>query len=443
MADELRKAILKGMLDGFDDLQKTQVKLLARFDCSKKQAELLKSGIPNTPKPDSLEEKGKLIYVTWTTNGQEARATYEKLVMHLIEAGFRKFLALYWWDKQGKTNSFRFWIIEDGIFESIDYWRKKHLYARFDKAKDIKRVFENMAKEFHQKTKLSLSEKLFWAIRHNKLDKFKSLLRQGADIKFLHCGHVPFGYALYNGKLDFVRYMIEEQGLTLDKIRGKEIPLVAAISSGNVELVKYLIQQGANYKKKLYNGNTLMRTAVYGAIRREEERSEMIEYLMSLGMDINEESPAHNDAFRIYPLSKIIIAGTLGLARQCLELGADPNSPYDYENEDKTSPVLTYLCRAGQPKRVRLLLEFGVEINKKDSHGETSLDNMLNLKKLTDEKENDLINSFDRIGDMLDQLFSEDKKEIEKEKSLEERREECFELLLSAGAKTSKDFIKT
>lgn len=106
----------------------------------------------------------------------------------------------------------------------------------------------------------------------------------------------PLGEAAHNGRLDVVKYLLENYGDIIDVNEGAKFcrkkeyftqkerlsvsPMVAACTNNNVELVKYLISKGGDIHKPAYRWGTPLSIAARYAC------NDVITYLLDLGADI-------------------------------------------------------------------------------------------------------------------------------------------------------------
>ena len=106
----------------------------------------------------------------------------------------------------------------------------------------------------------------------------------------------PLGEAAHNGRLDVVKYLLENYGDIIDVNEGAKFcrkkeyflqkerlgvpPMVAACTNNNVELVQYLISKGGDIHKPAYRWGTPLSIAARYAC------NDVITYLLDLGADI-------------------------------------------------------------------------------------------------------------------------------------------------------------
>lgn len=91
-------------------------------------------------------------------------------------------------------------------------------------------------------------------------------------------------YAAYNGRLDVVKYLIEETNIEIDICSGwvtEQTCLMSAVNSNRLDIVKYLINNNANIHHISPSGGTAFSCAI------QERNIDIIKYLIDvIGKDI-------------------------------------------------------------------------------------------------------------------------------------------------------------
>jgi ankyrin repeat protein len=131
--------------------------------------------------------------------------------------------------------------------------------------------------------------------------------------------------------------------------------MLDAVRKGDAAVVQKLIEQGANPKAIDKYGNTLLFDA---------GSPEMAEILVAHGVD-----PKIRNRSGFTALSSLCLNGgknTAAIARVLLQNGADPNSR---DGQLKTTPIMG--ARDGDT--VDILMEYGADVNAKDSEGDSAL----------------------------------------------------------------------
>lgn len=132
-----------------------------------------------------------------------------------------------------------------------------------------------------------LYEPLCDAARYGNKDAVHLLLSRGANIEGEGCWWTPLIHAVYEGHIETVRYLVDEQGANVNGA-GSGCPLSYAIEKGHTLIVEYLLESGADlfkaYRWRSWGFDTsnflLPRAVADGNL-------ELVEHLVSLGVAVN------------------------------------------------------------------------------------------------------------------------------------------------------------
>ena len=141
-----------------------------------------------------------------------------------------------------------------------------------------------------------------------------------------------------------------------------DTPLILACSYGNLNNIKLLLSHGANVNHKNNDGDTAI--SQVGSLGILENAPEIIRLLVKRGANIN----ARNN-FGDTALHTSILSAKPIIAKALLKNGANPN----LKNNAGDSPIMS-ICIIDIPKAkkiIDLLLQYGVDINTKDSESNT------------------------------------------------------------------------
>jgi ankyrin repeat protein len=253
-----------------------------------------------------------------------------------------------------------------------------------------------------------VDELLFNAVESNDIESAKYALEHSANINgnFNYFGKAtPLLQAIKYGYYEIAKLLVEYGADINEADEFGTTPLFVAIENRNIEFAKYLLEKGA---KTYYMGENFKCCALQYAISMtdmnfiktlllstpinnlwgsdessllvlaiREGNKELVELLCEEGEDVN-----HYDGNFITPLMEAIevlkINGSMGrtsvyldIIKYLLNKGADP----DYTFSDHH--VITPLMRAASSFKllpvVRLLLEYGADVNKLDDFGRDAL----------------------------------------------------------------------
>ncbi len=128
-----------------------------------------------------------------------------------------------------------------------------------------------------------MTDLLYNAILKNNIIMVKTEIKLGADVnKVDMVGWTPLTFAASEGNLGIVKVLVES-GSIINPSPGNwtHTPLYSAVLSGKIEVVKFLLNNNASINQKNFMGET----ALYAAV--ENENKEIIKLLIHYGADIN------------------------------------------------------------------------------------------------------------------------------------------------------------
>lgn len=163
-------------------------------------------------------------------------------------------------------------------------------------------------------------------------------------------GRVPLHCAASNGKLDMVKYFIDEEKVDVNiKDNGYWTPLHWASWGGHLDVAKYLVDKRANINAKDKGSKIPLNVAI------DQKHNDVVKYLEQAQLDLNKE---------------LLIAAKGGDLNKVIDLiskGANVNVK---DNNDDTPLHLA----VGYLDVVKYLISKGANINAKCKAGKTTLD---------------------------------------------------------------------
>jgi ankyrin repeat protein len=265
-------------------------------------------------------------------------------------------------------------LIDEFYFNSFYDWDEKtplHLLAQNGHSKAIEAILIHIGKnELNEMRKFIYTPtKSFFriytpfktAINNGYLDVTKVFLEKGADAKAADKdGDTPLHWAAGNGKLELMKYLVEEKGADAKAANnGGNTPLHRAASNGKLDVVKYLVIKGADAKAANNGGDTpLHRAAENGGL-------DVVKYLVEeKGVDAK---AANNRGDT--PLHWAAANGKLDLVKYLIEgKYADPKAA----NSGGDTP-LHRAAANGELDEVKYLIEKGADVKAADNAGDTPL----------------------------------------------------------------------
>ncbi|CAN2103767.1 ankyrin repeat domain-containing protein [Wolbachia pipientis] len=217
----------------------------------------------------------------------------------------------------------------------------------------------NNVVEYLKQAQLDLNNELSNAVVENNIDKVKESIRRGADVNTkVKNGRTPLHYAAQEGKLDVVKYLVEEKHADVNANDNDGfIPLHYAAAHGNLRLVKYMVEKGADFNAKCNRLRTpLHLAAMYGYI-------EVVKYLKERGAAFNLKGHYGQS-----PLHSATINGKLEVVKYLVKEGASIDdkdqvgrTPLDYATKKGYKNIVEFLKQ--KQSRLDLSSEFQNAIN--------------------------------------------------------------------------------
>jgi cytohesin len=207
---------------------------------------------------------------------------------------------------------------------------------------------------------------LYLAVQHGKTDVVKTLLKRGANPNLKSSDSTsPLEEAAQLGNLELVSLLVDN-GANVNP-RGDFSPLYVALCSKHLEVSKYLVEHGArtDFKVLPYSSSLLMMSAT-------AKRLPELEYLLSLGADVNEKDDVGQTAVHYGVLGfgtrtitsektkwgeKVVISekpeDAIPVVKRLLEAGADPAirdnygfTAIDYAKKIRAQPLIELLVQS-------------------------------------------------------------------------------------------------
>jgi hypothetical protein len=168
---------------------------------------------------------------------------------------------------------------------------------------------------------------------------------------------VPLHYVAFFGYRDAAEIIISEhpEQINARGMRGVT-PLHAAAITGHTDILALLLKHGANVDAR----DGMVQTPLHRASL--EGKLEAGRYLLDHGADINPRARRN-----LTPLCAAVLHGHVEVARMLLERGAAMDVRPEMPETGKT--LLTTVISLGRTQSVRLLLEYGEDVNERDRLG--------------------------------------------------------------------------
>ncbi|TND08307.1 MAG: hypothetical protein FD123_2338 [Bacteroidetes bacterium] len=126
------------------------------------------------------------------------------------------------------------------------------------------------------------------AARNNDLEKVQACIKSGDDVDAIeHTGYSALLHAALNGDFEISKLLITSGADVNKEDKYGSTPLELAASFGHREVVALLLDAGADVNLKTKKGHT----AVYEAVRNEENGEEIVRMLIAAGATIHDCGP--------------------------------------------------------------------------------------------------------------------------------------------------------
>ena len=270
----------------------------------------------------------------------------------------------------------------ESLFTSSKHGNFKSLFMCILRGDDVNVV----VKDYHEKTPLYAA-----TVKHHNAC-VKLLLKSGADFRKRICFNESLLHtAIINKNLECVKLLLD-LGIDVNcSSRGKlyeSIPINLAILAKDVEIFKLLLENGAFLNLKTKLDVTTLHFAV------ESNQNYFVEEILKRKVDVDVES----SILCSMPISTAIINKNLECVKLLLEYGADVN----FKNNSGKTPIW-YASAYGSVDIFKLLVERGADLELKNKfdikliHVAALFDNINIVKHLI---ENDVdVNTKDNYGD--------------------------------------------
>jgi ankyrin repeat protein len=120
------------------------------------------------------------------------------------------------------------------------------------------------------------------------LTQFKQLVNANENLLYVkkpNTGDLCLHEACRGGRLDFVKFLIEDKGMNIDSTNNyNDTPLHRASQYGQLEIVKYLVQRNANLEIEDLDNWTALHQAA------SQNQKEVYDYLVKAGADPNKKT---------------------------------------------------------------------------------------------------------------------------------------------------------
>lgn len=163
-------------------------------------------------------------------------------------------------------------------------WYHKTMDGVSNTYSDNVKYLENILKEARdKKSEQKYKDALNFVKKLNNPNEFKKIL----------------DFAIIFDSLPIVKFLIEDKKVNINLLdSNNETPLIDAVIWGRLEIVKYLIDQGANVNHKDNSGETPLWCAL------EHRHIAIAEYLRSKGADVNYKNTIAKEDFTLKEQAK-------------------------------------------------------------------------------------------------------------------------------------------
>ncbi|KAJ5294455.1 hypothetical protein PENANT_c006G06987 [Penicillium antarcticum] len=203
---------------------------------------------------------------------------------------------------------------------------------------------------------------LEWAAAHGILASVKEFIQQGARIQGLVSSQPLLNAARY-GHVEVVAYLLSlgANPYSEEKRPLKRTPIQWAIRYNHPEVVKALIEVGVDPNERDKKGESLLHFSAKESTRNNEAATQV---LIAKGAELESKNFIGET-----PLCTACVSGSMEVALCLIENGADIN----FKDRDQNKSLLHLAALKNKVQIAEMLLEKGVSIEVKDSHGNTPL----------------------------------------------------------------------
>ncbi|WP_264339257.1 MULTISPECIES: ankyrin repeat domain-containing protein [unclassified Wolbachia] len=264
-------------------------------------------------------------------------------------------------------------LIDDFYFNSSCIHRKPffikkstplHLLAASGDFKAIKAILTHISTHFPGKLIMAVNVEnnsghapLHFAVYNGRLDVVKYLVSKGADISAKSKdGSTLLHYAAQGGSLNVVEYLIDEKGTDINiKDNDGTTPLHSVAYLGYLAVVKKFIEKGADINSR----DIYYKTPLHLAASNSD--LDVVEHLVNKGANVNAM-----DKDGLTPLHCAVFRENLEIVEYLAEKGVNT------KNKDDDTP-LHFAAVMGKVAVAKILLKHNADVNAKNNEGKTAL----------------------------------------------------------------------
>eukprot|EP00833_Pecoramyces_ruminatium_P016186 jgi/Orpsp1_1/1190218/evm.model.d7180000077504.1 len=197
-------------------------------------------------------------------------------------------------------------------------------------------------------------------------------------------GETPLTYNCINENIREIKKLIKNEADINSKNKYDDAPLSIACKMGYKKIVEYLIMNGADINIKNNNGDTAIMLTLY------RDDISMINYLYKNGANINTKN---NEGNSFMSLIKNMDMDDGKREKMINEIKSILN-----EQRKDGETALTFLCKAGNAGDIHNLIKFGVDVNAKNSYGDSPLALLCKNNKISNENKIKLMKGMIKRG---------------------------------------------
>lgn len=193
----------------------------------------------------------------------------------------------------------------------------------------------------------------------------KFLLEKGADINAKDKSNMtPLHFAV-TSKYELAKLLLNSGADTeVTEINNKMTPLFGAVLKGDGEIVKLLLEHGANISAQDDGGNTVLHRAIVDL----KENEKIVEILINNGAKIDLRNEKG-----FSPLHSSVNMGIIKIVEMILNCEGDVNILIENDGDYNGFSALSIAALTGQEDIVRMLINYGADIDIQDEYGATPL----------------------------------------------------------------------